>query len=93
MSRRPIAWTPEMLETLRDMRERGYSMERCAERVGVYVAGVERKCRELGLNARRHRGSLSGERTVAFGLDKFPPGRMDFWERERVKRAAGDLQV
>jgi len=30
LSRRPIAWTDEMIATLRDMRERGYSMERCA---------------------------------------------------------------
>lgn len=48
-----IIWTPEMLETLRDMRERGAPLFLIADRVGVAYATANLKCRELGLSVER----------------------------------------
>lgn len=48
-----IIWTEDMLETLRDMRERGAPLFLIAERVGVAYATANLKCRELGFPRNR----------------------------------------
>lgn len=48
-----IIWTDEMLETLRDMRERGAPLLLIAEYVGVAYATANLKCRELGFPRNR----------------------------------------
>jgi hypothetical protein len=48
-----IIWTTEMLETLREMRDRGAPLFVIADRVGVAYATANLKCRELGFPRNR----------------------------------------
>ena len=48
-----IHWSPEMLETLRDMRERGAPIQKCADAVGVSYATALAKLSRMGLDGRK----------------------------------------
>lgn len=45
-----IDWTPEMLATLRDLRERGAPYAICASALDISYASVMAKCVKLGLD-------------------------------------------
>jgi hypothetical protein len=52
MAPRSVTWTSEMIAELRTLRADGWSLYRCAERIGVAYSTAVFKARELGIAAR-----------------------------------------
>src|SRR5262249_21031673 len=50
---RPIKFTPERLEQIRNLVERGKSREEIAELIGVTVGALQVTCSRLGISLRR----------------------------------------
>lgn len=58
-----VQWTENMLETLRDMRERGAPLYTCAEKIGVGYSTAVFKARELGIAGRMNAGRRAAWRS------------------------------
>jgi len=50
---RPIKFTPERLEQIRNLVERGKSREEIAELIGVTLGSLQVTCSRLGISLRR----------------------------------------
>jgi hypothetical protein len=65
MAKPRIQWSPDMVQSLRTMRDRGEPVVVCAERIGVGYLQALRKARELGIADRRNFGRMPGRERVA----------------------------
>src|SRR6476659_8168401 len=52
---RPIKFTPERIQQIRNLVERGKSREEIAELIEVTVGSLQVTCSKLGISLRRHR--------------------------------------
>src|SRR5262244_1430050 len=51
---RPIKFTPERIQQIKDLVERGKSREEIAELIGVTLGSLQVTCSRLGVSLRRH---------------------------------------
>lgn len=56
---RPIKFTPERLEQIRNLVERGKSREEIAEMIGVTLGSLQVTCSRVGISLRRPRPDLA----------------------------------
>src|SRR2546421_8497795 len=77
---RPIKFTPERIQQIRNLVERGKSREEIAELIGVTVGSLQVTCSRLGISLRRPTfkngtGSLRRDKPLSNGVSTISPGR------------------
>jgi hypothetical protein len=85
---RPIKFTPERLEQIKNLVERGMSREQIAETIGVTVGSLQVTCSRVGISLRRRQGN-NGVAPAPRKMPKPRPEpklavRMRYQNRERL---------
>ena len=70
---RPIKFTPERIEQIRNLVERGMTPEQIAETIGTTAGSLAVTCSRLGISLRRPKPSQSKDRLMIISNDKAPP--------------------
>jgi hypothetical protein len=70
---RPIKFTPERIEQIRNLVERGMTPEQIAETIGTTVGSLAVTCSRLGISLRRPKPSQSKDRVMIISNDKAQP--------------------
>lgn len=81
-----LIWTDEMISTLHSLRQQGYNLQHCADKIGVCYNVTWRKAQELGISRPLQCGCWTGLQMMSVTKPSYKKKSFYHYRRRVEKR-------